>query len=270
MGCQRCTAVICWLIMLIGACVYMPLRVGAYMVCGLTRHVRQAIRSRTPRRNVAIAGRRIGRRRRRRSRFRRGLVQCLCLQQPRVKRRRSNRSSSSRAHYFAGQPRRRRRRECRRRRALRRFATAPTTEARQSTTRAEGACTTTRRSSTQTAHTTTCARTAARHQTTAAHYHQPPTGALPIRQPPRQPPPPWPDHAPIWTQDQLYQQAQRMKGASAGPDGWSGDEIFSCPPRIWGLYAQFLQRWQDRGPRLAARKTSHTAKKAVRCHRRRM
>lgn len=65
--------------------------------------------------------------------------------------------------------------------------------------------------------------------------------------------------SPIWTQEQVSQQAQRMKGASAGPDGWSGDDFFSTAHL--GALCATSTTLAGQGARLAARKTSHTAKK---------
>ena len=51
----------------------------------------------------------------------------------------------------------------------------------------------------------------------------------------------------LWSPAALHRQAQLMRGSSAGPDGWTGDEIAMIPPHIWHLYSTLLQRWQQRG-----------------------
>ena len=60
-------------------------------------------------------------------------------------------------------------------------------------------------------------------------------------------PQPWPTTQHPWTVQALHAQAQQMRGSSAGPDGWTGEEISMFPPHVWHIYSCLLERWQQRG-----------------------
>ena len=48
----------------------------------------------------------------------------------------------------------------------------------------------------------------------------------------------------LWTPTSLWQQARRLRGTAAGPDGWSGNDIAMWPPAAWEVYSTLLHRKQ--------------------------
>ena len=44
----------------------------------------------------------------------------------------------------------------------------------------------------------------------------------------------------------LWMSARKSSGSSAGPDGWTGNEVAAWPLRAWQVYAKLLARWQAR------------------------
>lgn len=48
------------------------------------------------------------------------------------------------------------------------------------------------------------------------------------------------------TGEKLFQEAQRLKGSSPGPCGWTGDELASWPVAAWNIYATLVHRWIGR------------------------
>ena len=41
----------------------------------------------------------------------------------------------------------------------------------------------------------------------------------------------------------LWMSARKSSGSSAGPDGWTGNEVAAWPLRAWQVYAKLLARW---------------------------
>ena len=44
----------------------------------------------------------------------------------------------------------------------------------------------------------------------------------------------------------LFSESRRLKGSTAGPDGWYGDELATWPLQAWTIYSALVKRWVNR------------------------
>ena len=44
----------------------------------------------------------------------------------------------------------------------------------------------------------------------------------------------------------LFSESRRLKGSTAGPDGWYGDELATWPLHAWTIYSALVKRWVNR------------------------